>query len=152
MNAILRQRAGAFPDADDLLQGVIGHPHGRKQLVTGQQIGTEGNGQGMGAAGDLGPYQGGFRVEHIGIDLFQGIPAQVIVAVAGGGGKTGGGDPVFLHGRQNLGLIVLGHGINGGKTLTQPFQGFFTVGIDSGRNAHFHIHIYKFFQKTHAFF
>ena len=152
VNAVLRQRAGAFPDADDLLQGVIGHAHGREQFVTGQQIGAEGDGQCMGAAGDLGPDQGGLRVEHIGVDLFQSIPAQVIVTVAGGGGKAGGGYPVFLHGGQNLGLIVLRHRVNGGKALTQPLQGLFTVGVDPGRNAHFHIHIYKFFQKIHAFF
>ena len=97
-DTVLLQRAGAFPDADDLLQCVVGHPHRGQQLISRQQVGAEGYGQGVGAAGDLGPDQGGLRMEYVRIDLFQGIPAQVVVAVAGGGCEAGSGNPILPHG------------------------------------------------------
>ena len=47
-NAVLLQGAGGGPDADDLLQSVIGSAHRAEQLVPGQQVGPQGQGQGMG--------------------------------------------------------------------------------------------------------
>ena len=105
----------------------------------------------MGAAGNLGPDQGGLRMEYVRIDLFQSIPAQVVVAVAGGGCEAGGGNPIFPHGVQDLCLVVFRNGINGRKALFETLQRLFSIGIDSGRNAHFHIHIDEFFHKIHAF-
>ena len=105
----------------------------------------------MGAAGDLGPDQGRFRVKYIGVDLFQRIPSQIVIAVAGGGGEAGGGNPVALHGGEHLGLVVFGDGVNGGKTVPEGLQSLLPVGVNTGRYAHFHIHIDQFFHKTHSF-
>ena len=129
-NTVLLQRALALPDADDLLQRVIGCAHGGEQFISRQQVGGQGHGQGVGAAGDLGPYQCGFRVEHVGIDPFQIVPALVVVAVAGGGGKVGGVYPVFLHGRNNLGLIVLCGLVDGVKPVPQLRDDPLSVFID----------------------
>ena len=60
----------------------------------------------MSSAGDVGTHQSGLCVEHIRIDLFQLITAFIVVAVAGGGGKACGTDPVFAERSQYLGLIV----------------------------------------------
>ena len=128
-NAVFRQRAGAFPDADDLLQGVVGHTHRGEQLVTGQQIGAEGDGEGVGAAGDLRAHQRGLGVEHVGVDPLQIVPAEIVIAVAGGSGEAGGGDPVFLHRPQHLGLIVFRNLVNGGEAVFQLLQRPLAVGI-----------------------
>ena len=89
-DAVFPQGAGGGADADDLLQRVIGCAHGGEQFISRQQVGGQGHGQGVGAAGNLRPHQRSLRVEHICIDPFQIVPALVIVAVAGGGGKVGG--------------------------------------------------------------
>ena len=150
-DAVLRQGTGTLADADDLLQGIVGGSHRGQQLVAGQQIGTEGYSQGVGAAGDLRPDQGSLGVEYVGVDLFQGVPAQVIVAVAGGSGKAGGADPILPHGIEHLGLVVFGDGINGGEPVLQTLNGLFSVGVNSGRYAHFHVHIDQLFQEIHSF-
>ena len=102
---VLRQGAGAGPDADDLLEGVVGQPHRREELVPRQKVGGQGHGQRMGAAGDLGPHQGGLGVKNVGVDPLQPLPAVVVVAVARGGGEVVGPHPVFLHGGEDLGLV-----------------------------------------------
>ena len=91
----------------------------------------------MGSAGDLGPHQRRFRVEHVGIDPLQGVPAKIVVAIAGGGHKAGGGYPVFLHGPQHLGLIVFRYPVDGGEAVLKALQRLFTIGVHSGRNPHF---------------
>ena len=118
-DAVLLQRAAALPDADDLLQGVVGSAHGGEELVPRQEVGAEGHRQGMGAAGDLGPHQGCLRVEDVGVDPLQVVPALVVVAVAGGGGEVGGVHPIFLHGGHHLGLVVLGHLVDAVKAGAQ---------------------------------
>ena len=61
-------------------------------------------------------------VEELGIYLVQGLPAQVVIAVARCGGKAGGIDPVFLHRPQHLGLIVFRNLVNGGEAVFQLLQ------------------------------
>ena len=92
------QRAGTFPDPDDLLEGIIGQPHGGEQFVTGEQVCAESNRQRMGAAGDLRADQSGFRMEHVRLNPFQIVPSKVVIAVTGGSREAGRGNPVFLHG------------------------------------------------------
>ena len=135
-DAVFVQRAGGGTDADYFLQGVIGQTHGGKQLVTGQQIGAEGNSQGVGAAGDLRTHQRSLRMKNVCIDFFQVVTAQVIIAVAGGGGEAGGGNLVLLHGREDLGLVVFRNLIDGVETAANLLQGFFAVGINGRGNAH----------------
>ena len=136
-NAILCQGAGAFPYADYLLEGVIWHSNRGEKLVSRQQIGTEGHRQGMGAAGDLRPDQGRFRMKYIGVHPLQVVPAQVIVAVAGSGREAGRTDPVFLHGVDHLRLVVFRYLVNGGKTILQAFQHLFAPGVHGRGDAHF---------------
>ena len=135
-NAILCQGAGTGTDADDLLQCVVGQTHGGEQLVAGQQVCAEGNGQGMGAAGDVGAHQGSFCAEGVCVDLFQLVTAFVVVAVSGGGGKAGGADPVFPECGQYLCLVVFRYLVDFVKTLPQPANGGFSVCVNSRGDAH----------------
>ena len=64
--------------------------------------------EGMGAAYKLGAHKSAFTVEYAGIHIFQGIPSQIIVAIAGGSRKVYIADAVILHSLDNLKLIVLG--------------------------------------------
>ena len=114
-DAILLQGAFALPDADDLLQGVIGRPDGAQQLVARQEVGPQRQCQRMGAAGDLGPDQRRLRVEHVGIDTLQIVPALVIVAVAGRGGEVCRVHAVFLHRADDFCLIELSDLFDSGK-------------------------------------
>ena len=98
----------------------------------------------MGAAGDLGPHQGGLGVEHVGVDPLQVVPALVVIAVAGGGGEVGGVDPVFLHGCQDLALVILRCLVDGVKPLPQVPQHRFTIFIDSPADAQLFIHLLNF--------
>ncbi|CAN4044771.1 Peptidase propeptide and YPEB domain, partial [Dysosmobacter welbionis] len=139
-DAILLQGAFALPDADDLLQGVIGGSHRGQQLVPRQQVGGEGHCQGMGAAGDLGTDQSRLRVEHIGVHSLQVVPAVIVVAVAGGGGKVGGVYPVFLHGGQDLALVVLCRLINDVEPGPQVPEHRLAVFIDRPADAELFIH------------
>ena len=132
---VLGQRAGALSDADDLLQGVIGAADRGKQFIARQKIGGQGDSQGMGAADDLRTDQSGLRMKGVRIDPLQGVAAQIVVAVAAGGSKAGGADPVFLHGRDDLGLVVFRDAVNGVEAGTQRCEQFFTEGEDGIRNA-----------------
>ena len=89
----------------------------------------------MGAAGDLRPDQCRLRVEGVGVDPFQIVPAHVVIAVAGGGGKAGGTYPVFLHGGQNLGLVVLGNGVGLPEAVLQGLQDPLAAVVDLCRDA-----------------
>ena len=139
-DAVLRQGAGRGPNADDLLQRVIGGPHRGQQLVPRQQVGREGHRQGVGAAGDLGPHQGRLRVEHVGVHPLQVVPAVVVVAVAGGGGKVGGVHPVFLHSVEHLALVVLRRLVDGVEPGPQVPQHRLAVFIHRPADAQLFIH------------
>ena len=80
-------------------------------------------------------------MENVGIDPFQIVPALIVVAVAGGGGKVGGVHPVFLHGVNDLALVVLRHGVDGVEPLPQIPQHGLAVFIDSPADAQLLIHL-----------
>ena len=61
----------------------------------------------MGTAGNLGTYQGRFRMKYIRIYILQLVPAQIVVAIAAGSCKAGCFHTVFLHGMENFHLIIL---------------------------------------------
>ena len=149
-DAVLLQRALAGADADDLFQGVIGSAHGREQLVAGEEVGREGNGQSVSAAGDLGTHQRGLGVEHVGIDALEVVTAFIVVTVAGGGGKVGGVHAVFLHGGKDFGLIIFGDLIDGIKAVAEVGEDLFAEGIYSGTDTQLSIHCVEF-HKFHPF-
>ena len=143
-DAVLLQGAFALPNADDFLQSIIGGAHWGEQFISGQEIGRQGHCQGVGAAGDLGADQGSLRVEHIGIDPLQIVPALIIIAVTGGSGKVRGIDPVFLHGGQDLALVVLRGLIDCVKPLPQSTKNGFSILINSRTHAQLLIHRFHF--------
>ena len=102
----------------------------------------------MGAAGDLRAHQGGLRVKDVRVDSLQVIPALVVVAVAGGGGKVGGVDPVFLHGGQNLALVILRGPVNRVKPGTQGGQYRLAVFIYLPADAQMRVNL---FHHSHSF-
>ena len=98
----------------------------------------------MGAAGDLGTHQGRLRVEAVGVDPLQVVPAHVVVAVARGLGEAGGVDPVLLHGPEDLGLVVLGDAVDLREPLPQAREHRLAVLIDAPADAEALIHRFKF--------
>ena len=70
-------------------------------------------------------------MKHVGVDPLQVVPPLVVIAVAGGSGEVGGVDPVFLHGRQHLGLVVFSRLVNGGKAFLQVPEHGLSVFVDS---------------------
>ena len=109
-DAVLGERAGGLPDADDFFERVIGLPHRAQQFVSRQEVRRQRRGQRVGTAGDLRAHESRLGVEDVGVDFFQHIATEVIVAVTGGPGKTLGGHAVLLHGMQHLVLVVC-HGV-----------------------------------------
>ena len=73
----------------------------------------------MGAVDELHPHQGVLGAENVGVDLIQGVPAQIVVAVAGGAGEVGLRHPVFLEGRQHLAGVLLRNGVDAAELLGQ---------------------------------
>ena len=73
----------------------------------------------MGAVDKLDAHQSGLGAEDLGVDFVQLIPAQVVIAVAGGAGKVGIGHPVVLECLQHPLGVLLGDGVNAGKLLPQ---------------------------------
>ena len=73
----------------------------------------------MGAVDELEPHQSGLCSEQLGIDLVQLVPAQVVIAIAGGAGEIALRHPVLLKGGQHPGGVLLGNGIDAGKLLGQ---------------------------------
>ena len=73
--------------ADNGLHGVVGFPGGSDHFIPGMEIPQKGHSQSVGAGYELGTDQGGFRLEDIRINQVQLVPAQVVIAVAGGPGK-----------------------------------------------------------------
>ena len=65
-------------------------------------------------------------VPKICVNLIQLIPAQVVVAVAGGASKVGVGHPVVLERLQHPLGILLGDSVNAGKLLPQLGLGLLT--------------------------
>ena len=57
--------------------------------------------QRVGAAGDLGAEDGGFGVEQVGDQLFQGIASHIVVAVSFAAGEVPQRDPVLLKQRKH---------------------------------------------------
>ena len=103
--------------ADDPQQGVVGGPHGGHQHVPRLQTAVQGGGDGVGTVDELNAHQGGLGAEDLGVDLVQLVPAQVVVAVAGGTGEVGVGHPVGLEGVQHPGGVLLGDGVDTGKLV-----------------------------------
>ena len=66
----------------------------------------------MGAVDEADADQGVLGAEDLGVDLLQLVPAQVVIAVAGGTGEVCLRHPVLLEGRQDLLGILLGDGVN----------------------------------------
>ena len=62
----------------------------------------------------------------------------------------GGIHPVFLHGVEHLGLVVLGYLVDGIKALPKVLQDLFAKFIYSGADAQLRIHCIQF-HKNHPF-
>ena len=73
----------------------------------------------MGAVHKPDAHQGVLGAEDIGIDLLQLVPAQVVVAVAGGAGKIALGHMVLLEGGQDLLGVDLRNGVDPVKLFSQ---------------------------------
>ena len=127
-DAVLPEGAGGGADADDLLQRVVGAAHGTEQLIAGQQVGAQRQCQRVGAAGDLGTHQRRLGAEAVGVDPLQIVAALVVVAVAGGEIEVIGGQPVFLHGGDDLHLVGLGNGVDLGEALRQTGENLLAEG------------------------
>ena len=111
-------------------EGVVGGPHDGQEHIPRLQAAVEGAGDGVGAVDKLDAHQGGFGAEELGIDLVQFVPAQVVVAVAGGAGEVPLGHPVVLEGLQHPLGVVLGDGVNAGKFLKKLLLGPVPKGTD----------------------
>ena len=77
----------------------------------------------MGAVYELDAHQRGLGAENVGIDLIQGLAAQIVIAVAGCPGKAGVRDPVVLKGLHHLAGVVLGHDVDFPKALPELLLG-----------------------------
>jgi hypothetical protein len=69
--------------------------------------------------------------EDVGVDLTQGLPAQVVIAIAGGALKMGLGDLVLLKGRQDLLGVLLRNGVDALKLLGERSLGLVPKGTDT---------------------
>ena len=97
----------------------------------------------MGSAGDLGTHQRRLRVKSGRVHFLQRISAQVIVAVAAGGGKMDVADPAALHGAQHLQLIIFRRLIDGGKPFFQAFFNLLSVGPGLAADTQAFIHFFQ---------
>ena len=116
-DAVFHQRALGGTDADYFFQRVIRRADGTQQLVARQQIRAQRDGQRMRSAGDLRADKRGLRAEGVRVDLFQLFAAHIVVAVAGRCGKARRVHAVFMHGAQNLRLIIFRSLVDGGEAL-----------------------------------
>ena len=118
LHAVVFQGAVALVyRSHDPQEGIIRRAHGGQQHVPRSQGPEQGAGDGVGAVDELDAYQGRLSAEEVGVDLVQLVPAQVVVAVAGGAGEVSVGHPVLLKGGQHPGGILLGNGVDAGKFL-----------------------------------
>ena len=121
-DTVLGERPHRGTDADHALQGVVGRTHRGEEFIPGEEIGAECQRQCMGAAGDLGSHQRRLGVEHGGVDILQVVAALVIVAVARGEIEVPRRQIVLLHGGNDLGLVMLGDGVNAAELPAQLLQ------------------------------
>ena len=71
----------------------------------------------MGAIDKADSHQRILRAEEVGVDEIQLIPAQIVIAVAGGTGKVTLRHPVLPEGGQHPVGVVLRDGVDAGKLL-----------------------------------
>ena len=116
--------------SNDTQQGVVRSAHRGHQHVPGLQRPIQGAGDGVGAVDELDAHQGGLRAEELGIDLVQLVPAQVVIAVAGGAGKISLRHPVILEGLQHPDGIFLRNGVDAVKLLSQVLLRLTAQGAD----------------------
>ena len=90
----------------------------------------------MGAAGDLGPHQRVLCVENSCVNLLQGIPSQIVIAIARGAQKTGLADLIFLHGLKHLQLIIFCSAVYLCKTVQKSFEYGISIGKHLFSDAH----------------
>ncbi len=95
----------------------------------------------MGAVDELDAHQSSLRTKEVSINFVQLVPAQIVVAVAGGGGEVLGADAVFLHSQEDLGLVDLRPLVDGPEAVRQTGQDFFPPVAD--RLAEPHLGIYR---------
>ena len=120
LHAIVLQRAGPLVHhADHPQEGVVGGPHGGDQDLPRLQRPEQGAGDGVGAVDKPEAHQGVLGAEDLGVDLLQLVPAQVVVAVAGGPGKIALGHMVLLERGQDLLGVALRDGVDPVKLFSQ---------------------------------
>ena len=94
----------------------------------------------MGTVHKADAHKSGLRPEYLGIDFIQGLPAQVVIAVAGGAGKAGLGHLVVLKGLHDPPGVLLGQSVDLGKagadTCLGPLGHLIYFGTDIG---YFHL-------------
>ena len=73
----------------------------------------------MGPGDQLGAHQGVLAVKGSGVYLFQGIPAQIVIAVAGCARKVALGHTVVRKGAHDPELVGLGRLLQTGKHVAQ---------------------------------
>ncbi len=103
------------PLTGDSLQRVIHIACGRKKHVARGDAGKHSRREGVRAVDKIMPHQGLFRSKNLGVNQFQLVAAQVVVAVAGGPGKAGVADPIGGKRLQNLGGVSGRYFLNFGK-------------------------------------
>ena len=112
-DAVAAQAAGlVVMDAQGAPKGIIGQARGAEKGIPRAQGGENGAGDGVGAVHEAQAHQGALRAENLGPDLFQGLPAQVVIAVAGGTGEAGLADPVIPEGCHDPPGAVLRNGVD----------------------------------------
>ena len=85
----------------------------------------------MGAIDELDANQSGLGAEEVGVDLVQLVPAQVVVAVAGGSGEVVLRHTVVLEGAQDPLGILGGDSVDMGELLGQLRHGAVAKGADA---------------------
>ena len=105
----------------------------------------------MSAAGDLGTDESGFGVEAVCVDLLQCVATIIVVTIAGGCGKVGGVDAVFLHGMENLALVDLRNLVHLAETLHKIGENGFAVFINFCADAERCVHFLDFHRKLSSF-
>ena len=125
---VLQGTGSLIHRAHNAQQGVVRCADSGYQHVAAFQRSEQGAGDGVGAVDKLNPHQSGLGAKQAGIDLVQFIPAQIVVAVAGGAGKISVGNPMLLKGRQHPCGILPCNGVDTGK-----FPGQLFLGLDAQR-------------------
>ena len=74
-------------------------------------------------------------MEAVGINALKRVAADVVIAVTGCARKTGDVDPVFLHGCDDLGLVIFRHAVDFIETRTQRGEHLFAEAVYRVRDA-----------------